>query len=259
MISEKDRVLKMKQGGRILSEVMTQAIRFVKTGLALEQIDNFIEALIEKKGARPSFKRVPGYRWASCINLNEGIVHGIPDKKRVKRGDVISLDIGVFYQGYHTDMSYTWEVETNNFREFLLAGEKALTEAVAEAKIGNRIGDISLAIQRNIETEGIGNCSRDLTGHGVGAKLHQAPIIPCFLDGEKRETPLLKENQALAIEVIYSQGTPKIEVADDGWTIATVDGKISALFEKTVLVAKNGGFELTPYLWEKDVQSETTR
>ncbi len=251
MKDNQKKILKMRKGGAILTKVMARAINFVQPGMTLFKIDQFIEEEIKSKGAQPSFKMVPGYKWASCINLNAGVVHGVPDQKKIKKGDLVSLDIGVFYQGYHTDAAYTWEIKTNNFSRFLAAGKQALKAAIKKAKAGNRVADISSAIQEEIEGKKIGYCSRELTGHGVGTNLHRLPIIPCFLSQERKKTPILKENETLAIEIIYSQKKSKIKVEPDGWTIVNINGKISALFEKTVLVTTNGGFELTPFLWEK--------
>lgn len=241
---------KMAKGGLILANVMQKTKDLVSPGISLLEIDKFADNLITKKKAKPSFKMVSGYNWATCINLNEGIVHGIPDKTRVRRGDVISVDMGVYFEGYHTDMSFSWEVGTNNYDKFLAAGRSALDESIKRAIAGNRVGDISLAIQNNIEGKGVGSCARNLTGHGVGRNLHEEPFIPCFLAQDIKDTPILKPKQALAIEVIYMQGSPLTITEADGWTISTADGKISSLFEKTVLVAEGETKDLTPYLWE---------
>jgi methionyl aminopeptidase len=240
----------MEKGGMILAQVMQKTKDLVSPGISLLEIDKFADDLISKNKAKPSFKMVKGYDWATCINLNEGIVHGLPDKTRVQRGDLISIDMGVFFEGYHTDMSFSWEIDTNNYESFLTAGRVALDEAIKNAVNGNRVGDISQAIQKNIEGKGVGSCARNLTGHGVGKKLHEEPFLPCFLALDIKDTPLLRSNQALAIEVIYMQGSSRTVTDTNGWTISTADGKISSLFEKTVLVGESEAKDLTPYLWE---------
>jgi len=245
----------MRAGGKILAEVMAAAIKFVQPGISLLEVEKFIDSRIREKGGQPSFKMVPDYQWASCINLNEGIVHGVPDQKKFSSGDVVSLDMGAFYQGYHTDMAYTFQLNPKTSEErFLKAGKKALSEAIKAVKPGNRIGDVSETIQKVIEGAGY-SCVETLTGHGIGKKLHQDPYIPCFLRGKKEETVEITPGMALAIEVIYMKGKPDLITNQDGWTMETRDGKISALFEKTIFVRKNNKAEiLSPFFLEKNVQ-----
>ncbi len=244
----------------ILSKVMAKAIKFIRPDVSFSQVENIIDDQITKSGAKPSFKMVPGYRWASCINLNEGIVHGIPKGRKFAQGDLVSLDIGAFYKGYHTDMSYSWELGTDRYGRFLAAGKRALSLAIEEARVGNKVKDISKQIQEGIEGAGVGYCARGLTGHGVGRKLHQEPFIPCFVDeSQKSSQSVLKEGQTLALEVIYSQTNSGLITESDGWTISTEDGKISSLFEKTVAVGRKSGLALTPYFWEKAMSDEKQR
>jgi methionyl aminopeptidase len=201
---------------------------------------------------------VPGYYWASCINLNDGVVHGIPDETPIKKDDYVSVDLGFFSHGFHTDLSWTIKTvdspprfaergrgrrETVDDR-FLKTGEEALKKAIDQVKPENRVGQISKAIEQTIKKAGY-QPIRALTGHGVGHELHQEPAIPCFLKGKISQTPLLKKGMVLAIEVIYTQGEPGLVMADDGWTITTQDGKIAGLFEETVAVTANGHLVLT--------------
>lgn len=245
---------KMQEGGRILSEVMFESLDFCVPGRSLAEIDQFIEKKIREKKAFPSFKKVKGYKWASCLNLNEGVVHGIPHPQvRIKSGDYLSIDIGVFYSGYHTDMAYTLKVGEEREDEFLAWGKKALRKATEAAKSGGRVGLISKNIQKTIQQAGY-TCVKSLTGHGIGRRLHQAPFIPCFLNSPIEKTPLINPGEALAIEVIYTQGKDKLITDQDGWTIKTEDGKISALFEKTIFVDNSQVKVLTPFFWEEDVQ-----
>ena len=239
--------------GEKLAQVFARCLKEIKPGKRLIEIEQLANQLIEQEGAKASFKTVPGYHWATCINLNAGIVHGIPNQEIIKEGDVVSLDMGLVYRGWHSDMAYTIKVqgkENLEVEKFLNTGKRALEEAIKAVKPGNRVGHISAAIQRVIEGEGY-HCVRDLTGHGIGQKLHQDPWIPCLLMGPVDQTPELKEGMGLAIEVIYTMGKPELRKSADGWTIETQDGKISALFEKTVLVTRKGAQIVTPFLWEK--------
>lgn len=239
--------------GEKLAKIFSQCLKEIKPGRSLIEIEQLANQLIEQEGVRASFKTVPGYHWATCINLNAGVVHGIPDQKTIKEGDVVSLDMGSLYQNWHADMAYTIKVqgqENLEIERFLNTGKRALEEAIKVVKPGNRVGHISAAIQRVIEGNGY-HCVRELTGHGIGRKLHQDPWIPCLLTGSIDQTPELEEGMGLAIEVIYTMGEPELKKLADGWTIETQDGKISALFEKTVLVTRKGARIITPFLWEK--------
>lgn len=246
----------LTETGKKLSEVFSKVLSEMKVGKKLSEIDAFADSLIVGVGGQASFKTVPTYRWATCINLNEAIVHGIPDGKVIKEGDVVSLDMGMFRKGWHTDMAYTVQVQSSKVKsqkyqeteKFLNAGKRALREAIKMARVGNRVGDISAAIQETIEGAGY-HCVRELTGHGIGKNLHQEPWIPCVVFGDKKNTPPLKEGIALAIEVIYVAGDSRLVKSSDGWTISTADGKISGLFEKTIIVGKKGVEEVTPFLW----------
>lgn len=217
----------------------------IKPGMSLKEIDRLAEQLIEKQGGKPSFKMVEGYHWASCLNVNQGVVHGVPNDYQLKDGDLLSIDIGMFYQGLHTDMARTIRVgKKNQDEKFLEAGKRALAKAVQAAKAGNRVGHISQAIEKEIKRHGF-QPIQALVGHGVGKKLHEPPAIPCYLKGEITETEKLKSGMTLAIEIIYTQGKPKVVVNNDGWTVKTADGQLAGLFENTVVVTKRGPRVLT--------------
>lgn len=241
---------KMREGGKRLTQVLNQVLRAIKPGVSLEKLDKLAESLIEKKGGKPSFKMVKGYHWATCINVNQGVVHGVPDGYRLKEGDLVSVDMGMFYKGLHTDMARTLCVRRQKAKvkiqkdKFLETGKEALKKAIKAAKPGNRIGHISKAIQDVIQRKGYKPIEA-LTGHGVGKELHEEPQIPCFLKGKIEETPMLEPGMTLAIEAIYAQGSPEIVVAPNGWTIETQDGKMSGLFEETVAVTRDGPLILT--------------
>ncbi len=238
----------MKKGGQILTQVFSQVMAEIRPGVKLIDLEKKAEELILKADAKPSFKMVDDYRYATCLNINEGIVHGIPNQYQIKSGDLVTLDMGVYYKGFHTDMARTLCVRSQKSKEierFLRVGKLALKKAIAQARPDKRVGHISQAIQQTIEEEGY-NVVRTLSGHGVGQKLHEPPVIPCFLKGKIGETPQLKPGMTLAIEVIYTQGNPElIHSQKDQWTLKTADGKLSSLFENTVLVTSKRPLILT--------------
>jgi len=236
----------MKEGGLRLGKVKSALRKMVKAGVSAAQVEKEAVALIEKEGGKASFKMVEGYSWATCININAGLVHGIPKESVIfKKGDVVSVDVGMYYKGFHTDTSFTTAIDPSpEVKKFLEVGETALKKAIAKAKAGNRIFDISLAIQETVE-EADYCVIRALTGHGAGRELHEEPQITCFVVGTRQESAEIKLGMALAIEIMYAQGKPDVEIGRDGWTISVRDGKISALFEETVAVTPHGPLVLT--------------
>ena len=245
-LKTEEEIAVMKEGGLRLGRVKGQLRKMIKEGVAASQIEEEAIRLIETEGGKASFKMVEGYSWATCINVNAGLVHGIPKESVVfKKGDVVSVDMGMFYQGFHTDTSFTLSIEpSGEVKKFLEAGEAALKKAIAKTTLGNRIFDISLAIQDSVESAGYSPI-RALTGHGVGRELHEEPKITCFVFGSRQNSPEIKLGMALAIEVMYAQGKPDVELGRDGWTISVRDGKISALLEETVAVSSHGPLVLT--------------
>jgi len=245
----------MKEGGRILAWVMAEIIKAVKPGVKTIELDHLAEQLIKKNGGQSSFKTVPKYYWTTCLCVNDCIVHGIPNQYQLKENDLLTIDVGNFYQGFHTDMARTLCVRTQNSKlktqnskeidRFLETGKMALRKAIEQAKIGNRIGHISKAIDETIEGAGY-SVVKTLVGHGVGRKLHEPPQIPCFLKGKIEETPVLKRGVTLAVEVIYNQGTDQVFIKkNDRWSVFTKDGKLSGLFENTIAITSQGPIVLT--------------
>lgn len=244
-IKSKKEIEIMKEGGRILARVMAGVIKNTKPGVKTKDLDKLAERLIIENKAKPSFKMVKGYNFTSCININDGLVHGIPGEYKIKNGDVVTIDLGVYYKGFHTDMARTLRVRNQkSIERFLRVGRLALKNATAVAKSGNHLGHISQAIQETLGKAGY-SPSRKFTGHGIGKKLHEDPRIPCFLEKRIEETPRLKEGMVLAIEVIYAQGKPGVKIAKDGWTAKTIDGNLGGLFENTVAITKAGPIILT--------------
>lgn len=240
-------------GGKILRRIKKQLINEIKVNAVPLQIDNLAKELIKEAGGYPSFMTVRGYKWATCICVNDEVVHGIPDNEPFKEGDVVGLDIGLLYQGWHTDTSTTkWlkpQIPNSKFQKetemFIKTGKTALKRAIGQAKAGNRVGHISRAIQDTVEEAGY-SVVKTLVGHGIGKKLHEAPHIPGILAGSVAKTPEIKNGMALAIEVIYNMGKPEIIYKNaDGWTLGTLDKSISGLFEETVLVTGKEPIVLT--------------
>lgn len=237
----------MVEGGQKLARVKEALRAEVKEGVSAKDLDELAETLIGKEGGYPSFKMVPGYFWSICVNVNEGVVHGIPREEiKFKKGDLVSVDVGMYYKGFHTDTAFTLGIGVDKeISKFLEVGQRALSLAIKAAKPGERIYDISLAIEKTLKKEGYSPI-KALVGHGIGRKLHEEPQIPCFVGRVKRdETPKIPKSAALAIEVMYSLGSGEVVLGEDKWTITTSDAKISGFFEETVIVAQDGALVLT--------------
>jgi len=236
----------MIEGGRKLAEVKHQLFDEVKVGKSARDIENLAVELISKVGGTPSFKMVPRYHWATCVNINEGVVHGIPKPEVVfKKGDLVSVDVGLFYKGFHTDTSFSKGLNMDgDTKVFLEAGIVALKNAIGAAKAGVRIYDISKAIEDSLRPKGF-NPVKALVGHGIGRSLHEDPQIPGVTGGKREESLIIPIGATLAIEIIYAKGSGDIKLGSDGWTITTSDGKISALYEETVAVTRKGRVVLT--------------
>ena len=249
------KIAAMKAGGQKLSEIKHHLVSIAKPGVSLSTIESEAQRLIKATGGQPSFAMVPNYHWATCINLNDGLVHGVPDDKKIKEGDLVSIDVGLFLNGFHTDTSVSFISTPKSASDSAIAypkktallqvGKKALAKAIVQAKTGNHVGHISQAIQVVVESAGY-SVARNLTGHGVGEQLHQQPMIPCFLKTPLEETPIIQSGLTLAIEVIYMAGFHQtITDAEDNWTVRTEDGNLAAVFEETIVVSKGGPVVLT--------------
>lgn len=236
----------MAEGGEKLAHILEEVLLRVKPGISTLEIDSWIDSLIAKAGGTPSFKSVPRYHWASCVGINDEVVHSIPQKdKIIKKGDLLKIDLGLVWKGLHTDLSWTIEIDTDKNNRFLETGERALEEAITVCRPGNRIGHISQKIQTVIEGAGY-DPVRVLTGHGVGQQLHEEPMIPGVLKGKLARTPAIIPGMTLAIEIIYSEKGGEVFLDDDNWTVRTRNGRIAGLFEQTVAVTENKPLILTP-------------
>ncbi len=243
----------MQTGGRILAEVLKKILSKAKVGVSELELDSLAEKLILEKGAEPGFKKIDGYKHTICISTNDVVVHGIPTAYKLKAGDVVGIDCGVFYKGFHTDAAHTVRIQKSKVKSqksdeverFLETGERAMWEGIKMAKLGNRVGHISKAIQDIVEGQGY-SVVESLIGHGVGKELHEDPEVPGFLDLPLLQTPLLKIGMTIAVEVIYNMGKKDVVYSNqDGWTIKSKDGRLSGLFERTIAITSKGTIVLT--------------
>lgn len=249
-MNNSSKIRAMTKGGLILSEIMTQTLAKVVVGMSTADIENEIANKIDQSGAKSSFKTVDHYPYYSCVGLNNEVVHSLPNpKKIIQKGDLLKVDTGLIWDGWHTDMSWTVEInqkgQVEYSNKFLDAGKQALAEAIKQCRSGNHVGDISQTIQQQIESFGY-SIVKQLTGHCIGKKLHEKPYIPGFLNQKIEKTPELTPGMTLAVEIIYSQGNGHIVVENDGWTISTQDDKMSALFEQTIAITTESPLILTP-------------
>jgi methionyl aminopeptidase len=229
----------MIKAGNIVYKTFKYLEDFIKPGITTNELDKLAEKFILDMGATPSFKGYNGYPKSICTSVNEEIVHGIPGNYALKDGDIISLDIGACYQGYHGDSAFTYKVGTiDKKKAYLLEHtEKSLYEGLKEIKPGRRLGDVSHRIEEYAKLHHLG-VVKELVGHGIGNHLHESPDIPNY---GKRDTGIvLKEGMTLAIEPMLTLGSPDIYMEDDDWTIKTLDDSSSAHFEHTILVTKDG-------------------
>lgn len=230
----------MREAGRILAKVHNELGKIIKPGITTLEIDRVGEELIRSYGCEPSFLNYNGYPASICVSVNEEVVHGIPSPKRIiKEGDIVSLDAGVIYKGYHSDAARTHIVGTasEEATKLVEVTKQCFFEGIKFAKPGNHLHDISNAIGAYAEKFGYG-VVRDLVGHGIGSHLHEDPPIPNYII--KSRGPKLLPGMTLAIEPMINAGTYKVSWLDDDWTVVTRDGKLSAHYENTVLITEDG-------------------
>lgn len=229
----------MRIAGQIVGETHHYLIPFIKEGITTLELDKLAHDFILSKGATPSVLNYNNYPKSICISVNEEVVHGIPSKRKLKNGDIVSLDICACYQGYHGDSAWTYVVGScsNKAKMLLQETENSLFAGLKEVKPGNKIGDISKAINDYALKYNLG-IVKELVGHGIGANLHEDPEIPNYITSNRGIT--LKEGMVIAIEPMLNLGTSEVALLDDDWTIVTMDGSLSAHFEHTVLVTKDG-------------------
>lgn len=234
----------MAEAGRIAGEVLEKAASAAHPGVSTLELDQLAEDLIRRAGGESGFKKVDGYYHTICTAPNEDVVHGIPSDRTLRDGDILSIDLGAFYYGFHSDTALTIPIGNipESAREFLAVGEQALYAGIAQAKLGQKTGDISAAIESVLKSHGYA-IVESLTGHGVGRNLHEEPLIPNL--GRPSTGVPLQEGMVIALEPIYTNGSPDVKLQDDGWTITSADATLAAQFEHTIAVTPDGPKILT--------------
>lgn len=234
----------MHRVGLIVWDVLESLRPLVRPGMKTMELDRFAERKLVEAGARPAFKGYQGYPCVLCTSVNSEIVHGIPSERQLESGDILSIDVGAELGGYYADAAITVPVGeiSGELRKLLGVTEEALYRAIEQARVGNRVSDISAAVQQHVEHNGF-SVVRDFVGHGIGTELHEEPQVPNF--GEPGRGPRLKSGMVLAIEPMVNTGTPRAKILADKWTAVTEDGGYSAHFEHCVAVTENGPWVLT--------------
>lgn len=235
----------MKESGKISARALKFAGEAVEPGVTTEHIDEVVRKYLKSQGATSSSLGYGGFPKTCCISVNNQVIHGIPSKdKIIKNGDIVSIDICSKFRGYHTDNAYTFPCGdiSENAKRLLEATKESLYEGIRAAKAGSRIGDIGYAVEGYVKARGY-SVIRDFVGHGVGAQLHEDPSVPNY--GRPGHGPRLVPGMTLAIEPMVNEGSEKVSVLDDGWTVLTEDGKLSAHFEHTIAVTSEGPVIIT--------------
>ena len=234
-----DEIEKARTSNRIVAEVLNRLREKVKPGVRTRELDKLAAEVADRRGAKPAFKGYNGYPYALCVSVNEVVVHGMPSERVLEEGDIVGLDFGVCYQGFFGDAAITLPLGrvTQKASRLMQVTEQSLYASIEQAKAGNRLGDISAAVQDIVEAAGY-SVVRDFVGHGIGKSLHEEPQIPNF--GKKGRGIELKSGMILAIEPMVNEGNYKVEILPDGWTVVTKDGSLSAHFEHSIAITDNG-------------------
>ena len=235
---------KMREANLIVARVLNHLGTLVKPGTTTIELDSASEELILKMGARPAFKGYHGYPAVLCASVNDQIVHGIPNDEPLKEGDIIGLDVGVHYKGYCGDSAWTFPVGevSDDLKRLLKVTKESLYKGIEQVTLGNRVSDISSAVQTFVEGHGF-SVVREFVGHGIGVSLHEEPQVPNY--GKPGQGPRLVEGMVLAIEPMVNSQGPGVKVLEDKWTAVTADGGCSAHFEHSVAVTENGPWILS--------------
>jgi methionyl aminopeptidase len=246
LIKTAEEIGKMEKASRAVAETLQEMQALVVPGVTTRELDRFAESSLRSRGCRPSFKGYRGFPASICASPNEVVVHGFPSERRLEEGDILSVDLGAESAGYHGDAAVTWPVgavSAEAERLLRVTGE-ALQQGIGQARAGNRLQDISWAVQRCAEEAGF-SVVRDFVGHGIGRNLHEDPQVPNF--GKPGCGPRLVAGMVLAIEPMFNAGTWQVEVQEDGWTVVTADRRLSAHFEHTVAIRDEGPEILTQW------------
>ncbi len=248
----------MRRSGSVTSRVLTDLMKAARPGMTTGELDERAERGIREAGGVPTFKGYNGFPGSICVSVNDEVVHGIPGSRVLCEGDLLSIDIGTTLNGYVSDSAVTIPIGTvvQAARRLLEVTQECLTIGIAEMERGNRLGDIGAAVQAHAERHGYG-VVRELVGHGVGRAMHEEPQVPNY--GQRGTGMELRPGLVLALEPMITQGTPKIRILDDGWTVVTADAKLAAHFEHTIAVTDDGPKILTLRDFAEDPQIERYR
>jgi len=238
-IKSSEEIAIMRATCLLVGKAHATAAAAIKPGMTTMEVNNIVETFIMDHGGYPSFKNYHGYAYATCISMNAAVVHGFPGDHILKEGDIMSLDIGIYKNGFHGDSAYTYAIGEvpDAVKKLLRVTKESLYAGISKARAGNRIGDIAHAIQEHTEKKNGFGVVRELVGHGLGRDLHEDPQVPNY--GKKGSGPKLKEGMVLAIEPMINMGTKDVVHLDDGWTVLTRDRKPSAHFEHDVCITKS--------------------
>ena len=235
----------MREAGRITGEALLTAREHIKEGISTKELDTIIRNYIEKVGAKPSFLGYAGFPGSACISINDEVIHGIPSKDRIlQEGDIVKVDVGAFYKGYHGDSARTFPVGrvSDEALKLIEATKESFYAGIAAVKSGNRIGDVGYAIDSHVRKYGFSTVKKYI-GHGIGRELHESPDVPNF--GTPGRGVRICSGMVIAIEPMINIGTDAVKELPDGWTVKTADGKLSAHYENTVALTDNGLLILT--------------
>jgi methionyl aminopeptidase len=244
IIKNNDEIALMRKAGRIVGETLLLLEKEVKPGITTADLDRIAEEFITKHGAKPSFKGLYGFPSSLCISVNEQVIHGFPGAYVLKEGDIVSVDCGAFYDGFHGDAARTFKVGNISVdaQKLIDITRESFFEGIKFAREGNKLSDISYGIQSYVEAAGF-SVVRDFVGHGIGRKVHEEPNVPNF--GKSGRGPKLLSGMVLAIEPMVNAGTNKVKTLKDGWTVVTADNSLSAHYENTVAILSDGPEILT--------------
>lgn len=235
---------KLRRSGRLVKEILEETRERVRPGVSTMDLERFVEKRLGQGGAQPASKGYRGYPCCLCTSVNDEIVHGIPSNRRLKEGDIVGLDLGLILDGYYGDSAITVPVGriSEGAEKLLRVTEESLEQGIQQARPGNRLGDISAAVQQHVEKHGF-SVVREFVGHGIGRDYHEEPQIPNY--GKPGHGPALKEGMVFTIEPMVNAGKSALRVLDDHWTAVTADGEYSAHFEHMIAVTRNGPDVLT--------------
>lgn len=239
ILKQAEEIARLRASNSIVAEALSELKARVRPGVTTLELDRFAEELARKRNAKPAFKGYRGYPFSLCVSVNSEVVHGLPSERVLDEGDIVSLDFGVYYKGYYGDAAVTVPVGDvpEEAAKLIRVTEEGLYDGIREARVGNRLGDISVAVQQRVEAAGF-SVVRDFVGHGIGKNLHEDPQIPNY--GVKGRGIELKAGMVLAIEPMVNEGTYRVRVLNDGWTVVTEDAKLSAHFEHSVAITEQG-------------------